>query len=78
VIELTQSQSHDLNEHGGEAIRVLDPATDQEYVLLKLEAYQQLRNAGYDDSGWTDEEMDALAGEVDAMLDDDMALEDKS
>jgi hypothetical protein len=30
----------------------------------------------YDDSAWTDEERDALAVELDAMLDDDMAIED--
>lgn len=30
----------------------------------------------YDDSAWTDEEMDLLAAEVDAMLDDDMTIED--
>ena len=30
----------------------------------------------YDDSPWTDDEMDRLAAEVDAMLDDDMAIED--
>jgi hypothetical protein len=29
----------------------------------------------YDDGPWTDDEMDFLAGEVDAMLDDDMAIE---
>lgn len=28
----------------------------------------------YDDSPWTDEEMDALGWEVDAMLDDDLAI----
>lgn len=32
----------------------------------------------YDDSGWTDDERAALAAEIDAMLDDDMAIEDES
>jgi hypothetical protein len=77
MIELTQLQSRDLHEHAGEPVRVHDPETDQEYVLLKLDAYKALRNSSYDDSPWTDEEMDALAGEVDAMLDDDMAIEEK-
>ncbi len=60
----------------GEPTRVLDPATKQEYVLLKLEDYQRLVEGAYDDGPWTDEEMDLLAAEVDAMLDDDMAIED--
>jgi hypothetical protein len=30
----------------------------------------------YDDTPWTDEEMDLLAAGVDTMLDDDMAIED--
>jgi hypothetical protein len=30
----------------------------------------------YDDSPWTEEERDALAVEMEAMLDDDMAIED--
>ena len=29
----------------------------------------------YDDSPWTDDEIDALAAEVDAMLDDDKGIE---
>lgn len=32
----------------------------------------------YDDSGWTDDERAALAAEIDAMLDDNMAVEDES
>jgi hypothetical protein len=31
----------------------------------------------YEDSDWTDEEMDLLAAEVDAMLDDDMAIDNQ-
>jgi hypothetical protein len=55
---------------------MVDPKTKQQYVLLKLEEYEQLLESSYDDSPWTDEEMDLLAAEVDAMLDDDMAVED--
>jgi hypothetical protein len=73
MIELTESQRQSLQKPNGEPARVVDPATKQEYVLLKLEDYQELLQGAYDDSRWTDEEMDLLAGEVDAKLDDDMA-----
>jgi hypothetical protein len=76
MIELTESQRRSLQKPNGEPTRVLDPATKQEYVLLKLEDYQRLVEGAYDDGPWTDEEMDLLAAEVDAMLDDDMAIED--
>ena len=68
MIELTESQRQSLQKPNGEPARVADPATKQEYVLLKLEDYLQ---DAYDDSPWTDAEMDLLAAEVDAMLDDD-------
>ena len=45
----------------------------QKFVLIRQELYDSLTD--YDDSPWTDEEMDLLAVEVDAMLDDDMAIE---
>jgi hypothetical protein len=47
----------------------------QAYVLLRGDEYDQLKGGAYADGNWTDEEMDLLAAEVDAMLDDDMAIE---
>ena len=76
MTELTESQSRGLQKPNGIPVRVVDPKTNQQYVLLKLEEYEQLLEDSYDDSPWTDEEMDLLAAEVDAMLDDDMAVED--
>jgi hypothetical protein len=76
MIELTESQRRDLRQKNGERVRVVDPTTKQEYVLVKLEDYQELVEGAYDDSPWTDEEMDLLAAEVDEMLDDDMGIED--
>jgi hypothetical protein len=71
MIELTESQRQSLQKPNGEPARVADPATKQEYVLPKLEDYHELLQGAYDDSPWTDAEMDLLAAEVDAMLDDD-------
>jgi hypothetical protein len=43
-------------------------------ALTTRELYDSLTE--YDDSAWTDDEMDLLAGEVDAILDGDIAVVD--
>ena len=73
MIELTPQQRHELTEPEPLAI---DPETKETYVLVRKEVYERLRELLYDDSPWTDEEMDLLAAEVDAILNDDMAIED--
>ena len=42
---------------------VTDPDTQTDYVLLRADEYQRLRSLVYDDSPWTNEEMDLLAAE---------------
>jgi hypothetical protein len=73
MIELTPQQRHELTAPEPLAI---NPETKETYVLVRKEVYERLRELLYDDSPWTDEEMDLLTAEVDAMLDDDMAIED--
>jgi hypothetical protein len=73
MIELTPQQRRELTE--SEPV-VIDPDTKETYILVRKEVYDRLRELLYDDSSWTEEEMDLLAAEVDAMLDDDMAIED--
>jgi hypothetical protein len=60
VIELTDEQRHELQQPEPVAI---DPQTRQTYVLVRKEVYERLKDL-YDDSPWTDEEMDALAWEA--------------
>jgi len=43
---------------------VVDPKTRTQYVLLRQDLYQRLMHAEYDDSPWTDEEMELLAWEA--------------
>jgi hypothetical protein len=74
MFELTPEQRQELT--GAEPARAVDPETNAEYVLVRADLYERLKEFLYDDSPWTDEEMDLLAVEVDAMLDDDMAVED--
>jgi len=76
VIELTLEQMRALGQVGRHPATLIDPTTQTAYVLLRQEVYDRLTEAEYDAGPWTDEERDGLAVEVDAMLDDDMAVED--
>jgi hypothetical protein len=42
----------------------VDPTTKVPYVLLRQDVYERLLDQDYDDSPWTDEEMELLAWEV--------------
>jgi hypothetical protein len=74
MIELSAEQRQAIEQHMGQPLRLVDPASQQTFVLLPSDVYDRL--TGYDDEPWTDEERDALAAEVDQMLADDMAIED--
>jgi hypothetical protein len=74
MIQLTDEQRRAIQERPGQPLHLMDPATQETFVLLRSDLYESLTE--YDDSAWTDEEMDVLAAEVDAMLDDDMGIED--
>jgi hypothetical protein len=74
MIELTEEQRRAVQEPPDQPLPMMDPVTQQTFVLVRRDLYDRLTE--YADSPWTDEEMDALASEVDALLDDDMAVED--
>jgi hypothetical protein len=40
---LTQEQRQLLHQSGGEPVRLVDPETNQEYVLIATDHYEQLR-----------------------------------
>lgn len=73
MVELTLEQREALEQCAGQPLPMTNPATAQAFVLIRRDLYDSLTD--YDDSPWSDEEMDLLAAEVDAMLDDDMAIE---
>ena len=77
MLELTREQVCALGQVG-QPTTLIDPETQTAYVLLRQDVYERLTKEEYDAGPWTDEERDALAIEVDAMLDDDMAIEDAS
>lgn len=47
-----------------DGLRLTDPDTNQEYVLLRADAFDRLRAHQYDGSPWTDDERDALRSEA--------------
>jgi hypothetical protein len=63
MIELTEELRQAMQAHPTEPVRLIDPATREAFVLLRAEDYDRLTEHAYDDSPWTDEEMDLLAAE---------------
>jgi hypothetical protein len=63
MIELTEQQRQAVA-RGEKPPTFIDPDTQAAYVLVRKEVYERMREALYDDSPWTDEEMDALAWEA--------------
>jgi hypothetical protein len=64
MIELNTEQQQAVTAHPGQPLRLVDPATREAFVLLRADEYERLfRDAAYDASPWTDEEMHLLAGE---------------
>lgn len=63
MIQLSQDQRNAVASNPGRPLRLIDPATDQAFVLLPEADYERLRREAYDASPWTEEEMDILASE---------------
>jgi hypothetical protein len=64
MIELTDQQVQAIAAAGDSPPVVFDPTTNTPYVLLRQDVYQRLKNKEYDDSPWTDDEMELLAWEA--------------
>jgi hypothetical protein len=47
-----------------QGVRLTDPATNREFVLVRADVFDRLRELCYDDSSWTNEERDALRSEA--------------
>ena len=56
MIELTEAQCQELRNTVGPEIRVSDPDTRQEYVLVPAQVYERLKHLVYDTGDWTPEE----------------------
>lgn len=63
MIELTEQQVEALENPEAIPPRVVNPRTNETFVLLRVDEYERLKQEGYDDSPWTREELQALAWE---------------
>jgi hypothetical protein len=50
MLELTEDQRRRLEENGREPLRLYDPVTHQEYVVIRAEVYDRFRTLLYDDA----------------------------
>jgi hypothetical protein len=48
---------------------VVNPWTNETFVLLRVEDYERLKEEQYDDSSWTSAELQAMAWEAGKSLD---------
>lgn len=64
MIELTEEQVQALEQVGTGPPRVVNPHTNETFVLLPFSEYQRLKQDNYDDSPWTRDELQALAWNV--------------
>lgn len=53
MIPLPKELHHALDASRGEPVRLADPETDVEYVVLRADVYERIRNLVYDDSPLT-------------------------
>lgn len=61
MIELTDQQMQALETPAATPPRVVNPRTNETFVLLSVDEYRRLKEDEYDDSPWTREELAALA-----------------
>lgn len=64
MIELTEEQVRAIGDHPSAPPRLLNPHTNEAFVLLRADEYKRLTEDAYDDSPWTREELQALAWEA--------------
>ena len=69
MIELTQEQVQALGIPNASPPRVVNPQTQELFVLVPLAEYGRLIDEDYDDSPWTDAERELLRLESCEMLD---------
>ncbi|HUE15928.1 MAG TPA: hypothetical protein VMR25_17285 [Planctomycetaceae bacterium] len=70
MIELTQEQVHAMAKPAASPPRLVNPQTQEMFVLVPLTVYERLiEDEACDASPWTDEERDRLRLEACEMLD---------
>ncbi|MCE9555156.1 MAG: hypothetical protein K8T91_17535 [Planctomycetes bacterium] len=64
MIELTEQQILALGNPEAPPPQVVNPRTNETFVLLRADEYQRLKENEYDDSPWSREELLTLAWEA--------------
>jgi hypothetical protein len=64
MMELTEQQVQALANPEATPPRLVNPRTQETFVLLRVDEYERLKAEAYDDSRWTREELQALAWEA--------------
>jgi hypothetical protein len=64
MIELTEQQIQAVEDRAAAPPKVMNPRTQETYVLLRADEYERLKQGEYDDSPWTREELHTLAWEA--------------
>ena len=70
MIELTEQQSTALEQNEDQPLQVVNPRTQERFVLLRTVEYERLK-VEYDDSPWTRDEIEALAWDTIERSDED-------
>lgn len=61
MIELTEEQLQALSKPHSSPPQLLNPRSNEAFVLLRIDEYKQLTAAAYDDSPWTRDELAAAS-----------------
>jgi hypothetical protein len=56
---LTDDQRQEMRRTG--ELRLIDPQTQQQYIVVRAEVYDRMKALVYDDSVWSDAELEFLA-----------------
>jgi len=64
MIELTEEQMQALQDSPSVPARLVNPRTNEAFILLRIDEYDRLKSCEYDDSPWTREELECLAREA--------------
>ncbi len=64
MIEMTEQLLQAMENPEAVPLRLVNPRTNETYVLLRADEYERLKEDEYDDSPWTSEERHALAWEA--------------
>ncbi len=64
MIELTEQQIRAIENAEASSPRLVNPRTNETFVLLPVAEFERLKACEYDDSPWTSAELQSLAWEA--------------